>query len=55
MNIITLIGVAIIFFYSTTNILNFYGVEQETYNTYMYFYALLIMCMIVLPAKNPTL
>jgi hypothetical protein len=55
MNIITLIGVTIIFFYSATNILNFYGVEQEAYNPYMYFYALLLACMIVLPGKNPTL
>jgi len=55
MNIITLFGVAVIFFYSTINILQFYGISGETYNTYMFFYALLIMCMVVLPSDYPTL
>jgi hypothetical protein len=55
MNLITLIGVSIIFFYSTVNILKFFGVNQDTYNIYLYFYAMLILCMILLPNKYPAL
>jgi hypothetical protein len=53
MNAITLIGLSIVFFYSLTQILNFYGVDQSTYGVYILFYIFIIMCIFVLPNEYP--
>jgi hypothetical protein len=53
MHPITLIGVSIVFFYSLTQILNFYGIGQDVYGVYILFYIFLIISILVLPNDNP--
>jgi hypothetical protein len=53
MNPITLIGISIIFFYSLTQILNFYGLGEDVYGVYILFYILIIICILVLPNDYP--
>ena len=53
MNPITLIGLSILFFYSLTQILNFYGVGQDVYGIYILFYIFIILCILVLPNDYP--
>ena len=53
MNIITLIGISIIFFYSLTNILKFYGIGEDVYGIYVLFYILIIISILILPNNNP--
>lgn len=53
MNPITLIGLSIVFFYSLSQILQFYGVEQDVYGIYLLFYIFIIICILVLPNGNP--
>jgi hypothetical protein len=54
MNTITLIGVSIIFFYSLTQILKFYGVGEDVYGVYILFYIMIIISILVLPNEYPT-
>jgi hypothetical protein len=53
MNAITLIGLSIVFFYSLTQILKFYGVGEDVYGIYILFYIFIIICILVLPNDNP--
>lgn len=53
MNPITLIGLSIIFFYSITQVLNFYGIGQDVYGVYILFYIFIILCILILPNDNP--
>jgi hypothetical protein len=53
MNPITLIGFSIVFFYSLTQILKFYGVTEDMYGSYILFYVFLIVSIIVLPNNYP--
>ena len=53
MNPITLIGLSIVFFYSLSQILNFYGVGEDAYGIYKLFYIFRIICILVLPNYNP--
>jgi hypothetical protein len=53
MNPITLIGLSILFFYSLTQILTFYGIGQDTYGIYILFYIFIILCILVLPNDYP--
>jgi len=53
MNAITLIGLSIIFFYSITQVLNFYGIGQDVYGVYILFYIFIILCILILPNDNP--
>jgi hypothetical protein len=53
MNPITLIGISIIFFYSLTQILKFYGISDDTYGVYILFYILIILCILILPNDYP--
>ena len=50
---ITLIGLSIIFFYSLTQILNFYGVGEDVYGVYVLFYILIIISILILPNDYP--
>ena len=50
---ITLLGISIIFFYSLTQILNFYGVGEDVYGIYILFYILIIISMLILPNEYP--
>jgi hypothetical protein len=43
MNSITLIGLSVIFFYSLTQILNFYGISEDVYGVYILFYIFIII------------
>jgi len=54
MNSITLAGAAILFFYSLTQILNFYGIDATYYGPYILFYILIIVTIFVLPNDYPT-
>jgi len=53
MNPITLIGLSIIFFYSLTQILNFYGLSEDVYGVYILFYIFIILCILILPNDYP--
>jgi hypothetical protein len=52
-NIITLLGIALLLFYSIINILNFYGISISAYGIYLLFYIFLIVSMVVLPNEYP--
>ncbi len=53
MNPITLIGLSIIFFYSLTQILKFYGIAEDVYGVYILFYMFIILCILILPNDYP--
>jgi len=53
MNSITLLGLSIIFFYSLTQILNFYGIGEDVYGVYVLFYVFIILCILILPNEYP--
>ena len=53
MNPITLIGLSIVFFYSLSQILNFYGVGQDVYGVYILFYIFIIISILILPNDYP--
>jgi hypothetical protein len=53
MNPITLIGLSIVFFYSITQILQFYGVGEDVYGVYILFYIFIIISILVLPNGYP--
>jgi hypothetical protein len=53
MNPITLIGISIIFFYSATQILKFYGIGEDVYGVYVLFYILIIISILILPNEYP--
>lgn len=53
MNPITLLGLSIVFFYSVSQIFQFYGISEDVYGVYLLFYIFLIMCMFILPTEYP--
>jgi hypothetical protein len=53
MSPITLIGMSVIFFYSLTQILNFYGLSEDVYGVYILFYIFIILCILILPNDYP--
>jgi hypothetical protein len=50
---ITLLGVSLIFFYTISKILNFYGVGEEVYGYYIIFYAFMLVSILILPNEYP--
>jgi hypothetical protein len=52
-NNITLLGISLIFFYSISQILKFYGVGEEVYGYYLIFYAFMILSILILPNEYP--
>lgn len=50
---ITILGVSVIIFYSLTQILKFYGIGEEVYGYYLFFYAFMILCIMILPNDYP--
>ena len=52
-NNITLLGISLIFFYSVSQILKFYGVGEEVYGYYLIFYAFMILSILILPNEYP--
>jgi len=55
MNSITIIGIAVIFFYGIVQILKFYGIGEEVYGVYLLFYLMLLITVFVLPNKYPNI
>ena len=53
MNPITLIGCSIIFFYSLTQILKFYGIGEDVYGVYILYYIFIIISVLILPNDYP--
>ncbi len=53
MNPITLVGLSIIFFYSLTQVLKFYGISEDVYGVYILFYIFIILCILILPNDYP--
>jgi hypothetical protein len=54
MNTITMIGIAVLFFYCFTQVLKFYGVGEEVYGVYICFYIMLLLSMCILPRDYPS-
>ena len=52
-NIASLIGVAVLLFYSVSKILQFYGIGESVYGIYMLFYIFIIALIVVLPNDYP--
>ena len=52
MNPITLVGLSIIFFYSLSQILKFYGIGEDIYGIYILFYIFIILCILILGLMN---
>ena len=53
-NFITNIGIAIIVLYATIKLLEFYGVEMNSYGVYLAFYLFLFISTFILPKQYPT-
>jgi hypothetical protein len=53
MNPITIIGISIIFFYSSSQILKFYGVGEDVYGVYFLFYIFMVISILILPNEYP--
>jgi hypothetical protein len=52
-NLITILGVSILLFYSIVTILKFYGINESVYGIYLLFYIFIVVSMIVLPTEYP--
>ena len=51
--IITSIGIGSIILYSIITLLNYYGVQVNTYGIYISFYAFLFISTLILPKQPP--
>ena len=49
MDTITILGITLLFFYSLTTILQFYGIDTSVYAIYILFYVFLIISRLILP------
>ena len=47
-NIITYVGIAILFIYIVMSIMNFYGVSNESYSIYIIFYIFMFISVLFL-------
>lgn len=52
MDLLTGFFLTILFFYSMTQILKFYGVNQSSYGIFLLFYILMGMMIVILPHKE---
>jgi hypothetical protein len=48
------IGSAILFFYSLSKVMNFWGMSEDVYGVYIMFYSFLILTSLVLPLQYNT-
>jgi len=53
--IITIIGISLLFFYCLVQILNFYGIDTNTYGVYISFYIFIIISSLILPKSYPSI
>jgi hypothetical protein len=51
-NNITLLGISLIFFYSVSQILKFYGIGEEVYGYYLIFYAFMLLSILIFPNQS---
>lgn len=51
MDKIFVIGVSILFFYSLSKVLNFWGVGEDVYGVYILFYIFIIISTLILPLR----
>ena len=49
MDTITILGISLLFFYSLTTILQFYGIDTSVYAIYILFYIFIIISRFILP------
>ena len=49
MDTITILGISLLFFYSLTTILQFYGIDTSIYLIYIFFYIFIIVSRFILP------
>jgi hypothetical protein len=54
-NIITIVGITIIFLYAIIKILNFYGIGSNAYGVYLTFYIIMLFSILILPNYDQTL
>ena len=54
-DLITMLGVSILLFYSIINILQFYGIGENVYGIYVMFYIFIVISILVLPSDYPKL
>ena len=52
-DLITYFGISLIFFYSITKILNFYGIGPSDYGIYVLWIVLIVIFILVLPSDYP--
>jgi hypothetical protein len=52
---ITLIGFSLLFLYILMQILNFYGISQDSYGIYIGFFLFILLSMAILPNQDMTL
>ena len=49
MDTITILGISLLFFYSLTTMLQFYGIDTSVYSIYILFYIFIIVSRLILP------
>jgi hypothetical protein len=54
-NIITILGITLVIFYSIIQILNFYGISISSYGIYLVFFVFMLISYVILPHQYPTL
>ena len=52
---ITIVGGGLLLIFIIIQIMNFYGVEQSAYGTYIVFFLFMLLSLIILPNNPPTL
>jgi len=52
MNTITIIGISVIFLYSLTQILKFFGIREDSYGIYIIFFIFILISSLILPKKE---
>lgn len=53
--IITILGIFVLFFFTISKLFSFYGVGSEWYGIYVAFYAFIMLSLVILPKKIPSL
>lgn len=48
---ISLLGITLLFMYSTTKLMDFYGIDVSAYGSYFVFYLFLLLSYFILPTK----
>ena len=52
---VTLIGLGLLLTYIMIQVMNFYGIDQSAYGTYVVFYLFILLSLVALPNNSPTL